>query len=160
MTPMSESDRYCIYWLKTYAAKFGDAAPNATERALDQGTIQSQYQTFYIPAAMKHLRAMNCQDDPSVGDQRDPELDEASSELDNSDLDSNGEELEGRSRVPLIKIGGPVSYQRFCELWGVVFPDLVNRPYRSIMGKCKWCGLIDIGRKKCTDEVSIKYYYF
>jgi len=160
MTPMSESDRYCIYWLKTYAIKFGDAAPNATERALDQGSIQNQYQTFYIPASMKHLRAMNCQDDPPGEDQidSDSELDEAGSELNDSGLDSNGEELEGRGRAPLINIGGPVSYQRFCELWGVVFPDLVNRPYRSIMGKCKWCGLIDIGRKRCTDEVSIKYH--
>lgn len=37
-------------------------------------------------------------------------------------------------------------------------PDLANRPYRSIMGKCKWCGLIDIGRKTCMDQVSPSHY--
>ena len=116
LTPMSESDRYCIYWLKKYSETYGDAAPNASERALNQGAIQSQYEEHYVKNAMEVLRAQS----------------------DSSEL------------------GGPVSYERFCELWRVVFPDVVNRPYRSIMGKCKWCGLIDIGRKKCTDEVSLR----
>ena len=43
MTPMSESDRFCIYWLEQYKNTFGDAAPNATEYSLDQGTILTQY---------------------------------------------------------------------------------------------------------------------
>ena len=119
MTTMSESDRFCIHWLKTYSETFGDAAPNASERSLNQGSIQSQYEEHYVKKAMEVLRARGFQ---------------------SHDLESDG-------------LGGPVSYARVCELWRVVFPDVVNRPYRSIMGKCKWCGLIDIGRQKCINEV-------
>jgi hypothetical protein len=41
-----------------------------------------------------------------------------------------------------------VSYQRFCELWRAIYPKAINRPYRSIMGKCKTCQEIDEGKKK------------
>ena len=52
LTPMSASDRFCIYFLNKYSLIHGDAAPNDFERALDQGTIKSQYVNFYVPQAL------------------------------------------------------------------------------------------------------------
>ena len=122
---------------------------------MDQGTTLSQYESFYVPAATKQLREMHCLYDdmpPLLGS-------------DSEDDESDDEDTVTEGRVPSrsnTAFGGPVGYhwQRFCELWKAIFPDLANRPYRSIMGKSKWCGLIDIGRKKCMDAVSPSHYSF
>ena len=125
---------------------------------MDQGTILSQFESFYVPAATKQLREMHCLYDDM------PPLSDSDSDLEDDESDDiDGEDHVTEGRVPSrsnAASGGPVSYQRFCELWKVVFPDLANRRYRSIMGKCKWCGLIDIGRKKCMDAVSQSHYSF
>lgn len=144
---MSEADRFCIEWLRDYQTSIGDADPTSKEHSLNQGTIQNQYQNFYVPEAMQQLTDMHCgMANRHDGDRRDDCTIESDSE------EGYIDEMETGDFVALNT--GPVSYKRFCELWRVVFPDLVNRPYRSIMGKCKWCGLIDIGRNQATDAVS------
>jgi hypothetical protein len=40
-----------------------------------------------------------------------------------------------------------VSYSRFNELWNVLFPWAINRPWCSIPGKCNVCGEIDRFRR-------------
>ena len=135
---MSESDRFCIDWLQEYKQTIGDADPTSPERSLNQGTIQSQYTSYYVPAAIKHLNDMHCiRHETDAGVPVEVLVEDEPYTTDRS----------------LFHVG-PVGYSRFCELWRVVFPDLVNRPYRSIMGKCKWCGLIDVGRCQAPDAVS------
>ena len=85
MTPLVESDRFCVNWLEDYFDKFGDKAPNDTEVSLNMGTIKSQYQDIFLVDANFHF---------------------------NNDL------------------GKVVSFQRFTELWRVVYPTSVNRPIR------------------------------
>ena len=143
---MSESERFCIDWLNEYKLIVGDADPTSTEYSLNLGTVTNQYQNFYVPAAVKHLNDMHC-----IVHRNDSDLHryaqvtaDARNDLDR-DVQLTADDL---FHV------GPVSYSRFCELWRVVFPDLVNRPYRDIMGKCKWCGLIDVGRNQAPDGVS------
>jgi hypothetical protein len=146
---MSESDRFCIDWLNEYKLTVGDADPTSTEYSLNLGTITNQYQNFYVPAAMKQLDDLHCLHRSQT---RDVRLGASDNSIFNSDSDSDSES-ESITGASLFNVG-PVGYPRFCELWRVVFPDLVNRPYRDIMGKCKWCGLIDVGRNQATDAVS------
>jgi hypothetical protein len=168
LTPMSESDRYCIAWLRDYQETIGDADPTSTEYSLNQGTIQSQYQSFYVPAAMQQLNDMHCikmrDSDASAEDNQTASAVPVVDGIQNSDSESEFEfeaspdfgsdsESDARKIAKSFRVG-PVGYARFCELWRVVFPDLVNRPFRSIMGKCKICGLIDVGLNLATDAVS------
>jgi len=139
---MSESDRFCIDWLNEYKLTVGDADPTSTERSVNLGTITNQYQNFYVPAAVKHLNDMHCLHPQDSNLHRDVQV--------TADARDDFDEVDGEDLFHV----GPVSYSRFCELWRVVFPDLVNRPYRDIMGKCKWCGLIDVGRNQAPDAVS------
>lgn len=134
---MSESDRFCIDWLREYEKTIGDADPTSTEFSLNQGTIENQYRNYYVPSAYQALNGMHCIKTAAL-DGRIEEMSDDESQEDDRDLFHVG----------------PVGYSRFCELWRVVFPELVNRPYRSIMGKCKWCGLIDVGRAQATNAVS------
>jgi hypothetical protein len=43
MTPMSESDRYCVWWLNRYFEIHGDKAPNSEEVAMNNGCIKEQF---------------------------------------------------------------------------------------------------------------------
>jgi hypothetical protein len=45
-----------------------------------------------------------------------------------------------------------VSYPRFIELWNVIFPKAVTRPWCSIPGKCNVCGEIDRLRRVSQDN--------
>lgn len=51
-----------------------------------------------------------------------------------------------------------VSYSRFCELWNVLFPNCLNRPWCNIPGKCETCYQIDKGRRDSTSLKEQKYY--
>ena len=153
LTPMSASDRFCIYFLNKYSLIHGDAAPNDFERALDQGTIKSQYVNFYVPQALDRYETSRSQQS-SLSSKRASECGLPVSSIGNVSDSSSESESESDNEITL---GGPVSYSRFCELWRVIFPDLVNRPYRAILGKCKWCGLFETGRK--TSDNAVTYIY-
>ena len=50
MTPMAESDRYAIAFLKRYFEKFGDKAPNDDE---------VRFLTMYLPCAIRLIYMIN-----------------------------------------------------------------------------------------------------
>lgn len=45
-----------------------------------------------------------------------------------------------------------VSYEVFCSIWSVIFPDCAMRSYTDIPGKCETCFRIDELRRKSSDE--------
>jgi len=49
----------------------------------------------------------------------------------------------------------PVSYQTFCELWRVLYPTAVNRPYISLPGHCQTCAHLESLKEKLTDKMSL-----
>jgi hypothetical protein len=63
-------------------------------------------------------------------------------------------ELEGEEE-------SPVSYQVFCQLWGVLYPFAVNRPFNSLPGHCSTCSQLEAIRKQVIVGLSsdnAKYY--
>ena len=51
------------------------------------------------------------------------------------------------------EIAKPVTYNRFCQLWRVLYPNTVNRKHCRILGSCETCGWIERDRKNCNSEV-------
>jgi hypothetical protein len=49
----------------------------------------------------------------------------------------------------------PVSYQTFCELWRVLYPHSVNRPFNSLPGHCHTCAHLEDLKAKLTDNTSL-----
>jgi hypothetical protein len=45
-----------------------------------------------------------------------------------------------------------VSYSRFNELWNVLFPRAISRPWCSIPGKCNTCAEIDRKRRESRES--------
>ena len=178
MTPFAEADRYCIWWLNDYFETVGDSAPNADEISLNMGTRMNQYKTYYRSRASddlsKYLYIMYsvlfislislicliCLTGSSSS------LSSLSSALTNAksalfDIEVDSSESDDENIIPktVPLRDNIVTYQRFCELWRTVFPNAVNRPYRSIMGKCKTCQLIDEGKKKSDNSTTVSSIY-
>ena len=140
MTPMSEADRYCIWWLQDYFQTVGDSAPNDSETSLNMGTIKNQYISKATDDMSSQSSLSAITTELSKDDSNDPGIDAETSF--NPHIGSN-----------------IVSYRRFCELWSALFPKAINRPYRSIMGKCKTCQEIDEGKKK-ADTTAVCSSFF
>jgi hypothetical protein len=45
-----------------------------------------------------------------------------------------------------------IGYTRFIELWNVLYPRAINRPWCSIPGKCNVCGEIDRKRREASES--------
>lgn len=148
MTPTSEADRYCVWWLQDYFQTVGDSSPNDSEISLNMGTIKNQYKMYYL------TKASDDNSSPSSLSAITTELSKENA----VDLHESFDSEETSSSLFNANIGSNiVSYQRFCELWRTLFPKAVNRPYRSIMGKCKTCQEIDEGKKKSDATTVILY---
>lgn len=47
----------------------------------------------------------------------------------------------------------PVSYNRFLELWLVLFPYCINRPWCNVPGKCETCFMITEARTRHSNDI-------
>ena len=99
LTPLADTQRTCVEWLRNYVETYGDSDPARSEKHLIIMHKKDVYRSY-------------CND-----------MDDQQAALD----------------YPRPK----VSESRFFEIWNVLFPFCVNRPWCDIPGKCKICAEID-----------------
>jgi hypothetical protein len=68
------------------------------------------------------------------------------------------QELYNHYKNDMKKHGNPVALSRFYELWSVLFPHTVNRPWCNVPGKCDTCYEIQKGRSDPRINIHIHKY--